>query len=260
MCITLRGRTAVEMSRDAESAVEHGADVIEVRIDMLWTREERTQKAEGNEGTQREDSDSEVSINFLEFEDVDFESDLNTIMQSTEIPLIFTCRSQGQGGFFPGDEEQRLTVLRHAISLNPEWIDLETSIHSEKRGQLMALINKGTKVIASIHSSDSIPSPSVIVQDVNDNRELGEVIKACYSTKNRTEGLKIFEAAWELKDSEIQTTLMGLGPGGDWSRIHAPLLNQFLVYSTTESGWHLAQQGRINATDLKAAWGLLGYA
>jgi len=53
---------------------------------------------------------------------------------------------------------------------------------------------------------------------------------------------------------------MGLGPGGDWSRIHAPLLGQFMVYSTTESGWHLAQEGRINASDLKTAWGLLEYA
>ena len=89
---------------------------------------------------------------------------------------------------------------------------------------------------------------------------MGDVIKACYNTKNRTDGVRIFEAAWELRDSEIKSTLMGLGPGGDWSRIHAPLLGQFMVYSTTESGWHLAQEGRINASDLKTAWGLLEYA
>jgi 3-dehydroquinate dehydratase type I len=248
------------MSRDAGLAAELGADVVEVRIDMLWTREERIPKVKGIEVTESEDSEFEVSINFLEFEDVDFESDLNTIMQSTETPLIFTCRPQDHGGFFPGDEKQRFSVLRHAISLNPAWIDLEASIHSEKRGQLMALVDNATKVIASMHHLDQIPSPSAIVQDVNDNGELGEVIKACYPTKNRTEGLRIFEAAWELRDSEFQTTLMGLGPGGDWSRIHAPLLNQFMVYSTTESGWHLAQQGRINAADLKTAWDLLGYA
>ena len=52
---------------------------------------------------------------------------------------------------------------------------------------------------------------------------------------------------------------MGLGSGGDWTRIHAPLLNQSLVYTTMENGWYLAQQGRINTSDLKTAWKLLEY-
>ena len=52
---------------------------------------------------------------------------------------------------------------------------------------------------------------------------------------------------------------MGIGVGGDWTRIHGPLLNQEIVYSTMENGSHLSSQGRINASDLLIAWEMLHY-
>ena len=260
VCITLRGETAEQVSRDALSAKDIGADLVEVRIDMLWLREERVPIEKGNDDNYGDRNEFSITQNFLDFEDVDIKTDLETISASIDVPVIFTCRSRDQGGFFPGDESQRTEVLKEAISLNPQWVDLEVSINPGIREEITSIIGKETKIIASIHSNEKTPPPSEIVQDVLDNQELGDIVKACYITKNRTDGLRIFEAAWELKDSEIDSTLMGLGPGGDWSRIHAPLLGQFMVYSTTESGWHLAQQGRINASDLKTAWGLLGYA
>ena len=52
---------------------------------------------------------------------------------------------------------------------------------------------------------------------------------------------------------------MGSGWGGDWTRIHAPLLGQAMVYTTMDKGLHLSRQGRINATDLQTAWQLLEY-
>jgi len=260
VCITLRGETAEQMCRDAQSAKDLDADLVEVRIDKLWLREERVPIENEKDGNSVDGNGFSVTQNFLGFEEVDIKTDLEAISASTDIPVIFTCRPTGHGGFFPGDESQRAGVLKEAISLNPQWVDLEVDIDPGIREEIKSTIGQQTKIIASIHSTEKTPTPSEIVQDVIDNQELGDVVKACYITKNRTDGLRIFEAAWELKDSDCDSTVMGLGPGGDWSRIHAPLLGQFMVYSTTESGWHLAQQGRINASDLKTAWGLLEYA
>ena len=259
VCITLRGETAEQISRDAQEAKELGADMVEVRIDKLWLREERI-PIDSNQENQIEGDGFQIIQNSLDFGEVDFKSDLAEISQSTDSPIIFTCRPESEGGFFPGDENQRAEVLMQAVSLNPQWVDVEIGTPKQIRDEIISSLGEGTKIIASIHSLEKTPTPSEIVQEVTDNQEMGDVIKACYNTKNRTDGLRIFEAAWELRDSEIKSTLMGLGPGGDWSRIHAPLLGQFMVYSTTESGWHLAQEGRINASDLKTAWGLLEYA
>ena len=258
VCVTLRGRTAEEMSNDASRAAEMGADLVEARLDLLWTTEERTRKPGDSEDGGSEDF--EVIVNQLELEEVDFREALGYISNATEIPLLLACRSHSQGGYYPGSEDERIEVLKAAISSKPSWIDLEADIPPQIRGNLLGLLDDGTKVIASFLSANGPPSTSEITQDVLDAKEMGTLVKACYATKNRTDALRIFEAALELKSSESNFTLMGLGPGGDWTRIHAPILGQYMVYATTESGWHLAQQGKINASDLRMAWEVLEYA
>ena len=86
-----------------------------------------------------------------------------------------------------------------------------------------------------------------------------DILKVCYNISGRKSGLKLFEAAWLLRESEQNIAIMGMGVGGDWTRIHGPLLNQELVYSTMETGSHLSSQGRINASDLLIAWEMLHY-
>ena len=249
------------MTRDAVVAKTSGADVVEARLDLLWTTEHRVEaKSSSDEGGNGDSARIEVEVRQLDLDAVDLNSALSTIVEAVDLPLVMTCRPERQGGYYPGSEEQRIEALRAAIKCGPRWIDLESDIGKSTRDDLMGLTGDDTGVIASVHSIDGTPPPSLITQDIEDNQDLGDIIKACYATTNRTEGLRIFEAAWELRESGINTALMGLGPGGDWARIHAPLLGQFMVYTTTESGWHLSQQGRINASDLQTAWSLLGYA
>jgi len=52
---------------------------------------------------------------------------------------------------------------------------------------------------------------------------------------------------------------MGLGNGGDWARIHAPVLNQSLVYATMLNEFRLNEKGLVNVNDLRDAWTLLDY-
>jgi len=261
VCIALRGRTGSQIASDAKEAENLGADVVEVRLDNLWTTEERLQESADSEGTDSSRSEKvEFLVKQLELGEVDFETEFGIISQCTELPMILTCRPQRQGGFYPGNEDQRLEVLRSAISIEPDWIDLEVDITGSVREDLVSQTGEKTKVIASNHTIEGTPTASEIIQDVEDCQEMGDLVKVCYTTANRTDGLRIFEAAWNLKDSGICIALMGLGPGGDWARIHAPMLDQYMVYSSTESGWHLAQQGRINASDLRVAWSILEYA
>jgi len=258
VCVTLRGRTVEEMCNDAPKAVELGADIVEVRLDFLWTSEEKTTSIEKTEEGEKESI--EVIVKQLELADIDVEDSIATISSSIEAPLLITCRPQSQGGHYPGSEEDRISVLEAAIASSPSWIDLEIDIEPSKREDLVKLAGNETRVIASLHSLEMPPSVSEISQDVMDAQDMGDLVKACYRTNDRKDALRIFESALKLKSSEARYSLMGLGPGGDWSRIHAPALGQELVFATTESGWHLAQQGKINASDLRIAWEVLEYS
>jgi len=252
VCVTLRGRTAVEIVADSSEAKSLGAELVEVRLDYLWSKG-------GSQSNGAEDDESENTHETLELEDVNLEESLSEIIENIELPIIFTCRPIDQGGIFPGNDDSRFEVLRSAIAANPRWIDLETNIPAEIRDGLVDSLGKETQVIASIHYTTEVPNSSQIVQEVEDSAPLGEIVKVCITTKNRNDGFGIFEAAWKMKDSGIKTSLMGLGPGGDWTRIHAPLLEQALVYTTTEYDPYLAQQGRINVSDLQMAWSMLEY-
>ena len=257
VCVTLRGRTVEEICNDAPKAVKLGADIVEVRLDLLWTFEEKNTFTEKTEDGEKESI--EFNVVQLELDAIDVEDSIKTISSSIEAPLLMTCRPQRQGGNYPGSEDDRISVLEAAIATKPSWIDLEIDIEPSKREDLVKLAGKSTRVIASLHSLESVPSVSEITQDVADAKEMGDMVKACYYTKDRKDALRIFESALQLKSSDVNYSLMGVGPGGDWSRIHAPALGQEIVFATTESGWHLAQQGRINASDLRIAWEVMEY-
>ena len=120
VCIALRGRTGSQIASDAKEAENLGADVVEVRLDNLWTTEERLQESADSEGTDSSRSEKvEFLVKQLELGEVDFETEFGIISQCTELPMILTCRPQRQGGFYPGNEDQRLEVLRSAISIEP---------------------------------------------------------------------------------------------------------------------------------------------
>jgi 3-dehydroquinate dehydratase len=53
--------------------------------------------------------------------------------------------------------------------------------------------------------------------------------------------------------------LMALGNGGDWARLHAPVLGQSMVYATLRSEHKLSNKGLVNVRDLKNAWTLMEY-
>tara|TARA_B100000674_G_scaffold25327_1_gene17760 strand:- start:288 stop:1085 length:798 start_codon:yes stop_codon:yes gene_type:complete len=259
VCVVLTGCTVDEMLKDASLATAAGADLVEVRLDMLWTKEVEPEESEDEEDT-RKSPKREVNYEVQPLDSVDLKSSLSSFKQGIELPVILTCRPERQGGYYPGDEASRIEVLRTAIESEVSWVDLEVDIVASDRKLLMEQASGKTKIIASHHSEEKPPPVAEIVAEIDDYSDHGDMVKICYPVSGSEGALRIFEAAWELKDSEIGISMMGIGSGGDWVRIHAPLLNQKMVYSTMQVGWHLAHSGRINVSDLTTAWKLLGYS
>lgn len=60
------------------------------------------------------------------------DNDLTPLFKATGKPRIATCRSRAQGGFFGGSEEERRAVLKRAIDLGAEFVDLEFESDDEE--------------------------------------------------------------------------------------------------------------------------------
>ena len=52
------------------------------------------------------------------------------------VPVVFTVRSVREGGFFAGNESERLGILQKAIDSGVTFVDIELSIATKERNKL----------------------------------------------------------------------------------------------------------------------------
>lgn len=248
------------MLADAARATAAGADVVEARLDMLYMQRVAVEAEQGRDDVKSKVKRTQTKL--VEREAIDFEIDevLSLLEAGIELPVILTCRPKRQGGYFPGNEQERCEILRKAIDSGVSWVDLEMDIDEGKRDELASLASGKTQVICSEHFDRPPDGNDEVVSRIREMSEFGDLVKLCYKTGGKRSGLSLFEAAWELKGEGLSYTVMGLGNAGDWTRIHAPILGIGMVYTTSESDPREASSGKINTTELITAWEMLDYS
>ena len=259
VCVSLEATTVKEVMDEAARANLSGADIIEIRFDRLYLIKPQATISESEEGERISYTPPAVEWATRDFDSINVETSIESFKEGIPLPVIFTVRPVRDGGFFIGTEEQRLEILATAIASGVSWVDLETSIEEKARaGLLEAAKAADCQVIASTHSQ-SMPSAADISELIRTQKDLGDIIKFCGKVSNHQDALQIVEASQDLADDEVQFSLMGLGNGGDWARIHAPVLSQTLVFATMLNEFRLNEKGLVNVNDLRDAWTLLEY-
>ena len=152
VCVSLQGCTVSDVLKDAASATAIGADLVEVRLDKLWTTKQEipAKEEENKDSKSNKMNDNDNNFVFLPkpLESLDLPSVLVSLKQGIVLPVILTCRPVNEGGYFPGNEEERIEVLRKAIESGVSWIDLELEIDEHNRNNLVKLAQKmGTKIV-----------------------------------------------------------------------------------------------------------------
>ena len=260
VCVSLEATTLKEVMDEAARASLAGADMIEIRFDRLYMIRPQATISEGEDGERISYTPPAVEWATREYESINVETSIESFKEGISLPVIFTVRPVREGGFFIGTEEQRIEILKMAISSGVSWVDLETSIEEKVRTELLAAAKAaGCQVIASTHNNQSMPSAADISELVHSHKDLGEIIKFCGKVTNHQDALQLIEASQGLADGDIRFSLMGLGNGGDWTRIHAPVLGQTLVFATMLNEFRLNEKGLVNVNDLRDAWALLEY-
>ncbi len=260
VCVSLEAITVEEMIDEATRANIAGADYVEVRFDRLYLKKPEPITATNSDGEEYTKMPPVQEWGVKDFSEIDIESSISTLKEGIPVPVVFTVRSVREDGFFAGNEKQRLEILKKAIESEVSFLDLELSIDDKERKKLLkSASDAGCKVIASIHNTKSTPSKDEIISLILDNKDKGDLIKFCSTTNSHKDALQILEAASSLSDEDSNHCLMGLGNGGDWVRLHAPILGQEIVYATMLNNFRLSDKGLINVRDLRDAWALMEY-
>ncbi len=169
--------------------------------------------------------------------------DLEKILAARTKPVIVTITSKNENGRFEGTEKERTALLRQAVDLGADYIDI-----SIKCPELSDLIKycKDTKSIVSYHNYDET---SGNLQEISQKIERAgaDIIKIATFAKKLSDNLKIFEL---IRRSSKDIIAICMGELGEISRILAPIYGSYLTFGSLEIGSESAP-GQIPAHILR---------
>src|SRR5262245_49488006 len=174
ICVTIgRGRHS-SLAEEGKAAAEAGVELVELRIDCL-----------------RRDPE------------------LKRILAERPTPCVFTIRRGADGGLWRGNEEKRQQLLREAIVLGVDYIDLEMDIASKIRR-----FGK-TKRIISYHNLKGTPEEIPDIAEQCDEMD-ADVVKLAALAQSVGDASRVLQLG---KTAAVPTIPIAMGDLGTFTRV-----------------------------------------
>jgi len=174
---------------------------------------------------------------------------------SASVPLVLTNRRRGEGGFFGGDDGERIRQLEEGIRrLGPEYVDLEwlTPKTLKKR-----ILGRGVKVILSFHDLDGTPDPQQLLELLEEMaRDRAEIYKIVTTARDPADSLKVLFFLREAKRRGFRVVAHAMRDHGRLSRLLSPFFGAPFVYASPWKGKEAAS-GQMTPEELREGWLLL---
>jgi 3-dehydroquinate dehydratase/shikimate dehydrogenase len=177
LCATVTAETTVELrARRDEASCADGADLVELRLDTVR------------------------------------DLDLEGALAGRTRPVLVTCRPAWEGGQFTGAEDERRAILRRALELGADWVDLEW------RGGFEALIaeRQGRNVVLSTHDFERTPDD--LEARYRAMRGTGAaVVKMAVRSRSAGDVVRLLRLGRAGRGERL--VLVGMGPAGVPTRL-----------------------------------------
>jgi len=169
--------------------------------------------------------------------------DLKAILEKRPKPVIVTHRPVREGGHYRGSEEDRLAVLRRAVELGAEYVDVEL----DSVGRVPP--GGSTRRIVSTHNFKEVPAdlPGLHAKLVKSGADIAKF--ACMAN-DIADNLRVFDV---LRDAKHPTIALCMGEPGLISRILGRKYGNLLTFASLAEGKESAP-GQISAADLRTLY------
>jgi len=211
--------------RNAVRAAREGADMIEIRIDLLDYP-----------------ADSLHSL----FKDLN---------KSVRIPIIATNRIHSEGGEFNGSEEERIEILLSVLEM-VDAIDIELRTRSEYRDLVVRRAKKaGKHVIISYHDFSKTPDITVMQNIISDCFDAGaDIAKLAATPHSYEDALSLLKLTLDCARAPAQVCVIGMGGYGVHTRVIAPIYGSALAYTSVGAA---TAPGQLGIKELREMLGML---
>ena len=178
---------------------------------------------------------------------------LAPLLENRREPFIVTNRRKEEGGKYKGDERKRLSVLREAIDLGSDYIDVELAT---ERSLLRRLIgNKGrTQVILSFHDFQRTPSVKELRRLCGQMTQLGaDVVKIVSFARAWEDNLTILSLIPYARERRQKIVAFCMGEKGKISRAFSPFLGAAWTYASLNRN-KASAPGQLTVVEIKEIW------
>lgn len=176
----------------ARFAFDHGADLVEFRIDLLRSARFEEIKAELSEFSER---------------------------------AVLTVRSRSEGGGFKGSETERVGLIRRLSALNPAFFDVE--LRTLEEDSALAATKLGRTTIASWHDLEGTLSGTRLLSIMKREEAFG-LPKIVTTARTATDALAVLS----LYDKGVRLIAFCMGKNGIFSRVMAIERGSPIIYAS----------------------------
>ena len=232
ICLPLVGETSTKILQEAEALAALQPDLLEWRIDA--------------------------------YDNVESREDCLTVLKEVravigEIPLIFTCRIDLEGGFKKISRKNRLELFTAVMeSGDVDIVDIELCNDEEFVRTIRELAKKSTvRLILSYHNFKETPSELFIYSKLVEAQTAGaDISKLAVMPADYGDVLTLLSATHKARNETVQGPIvsMSMGPEGAVSRLAGGLFGSDITFAI---GMEASAPGQIPIKELKTAMNLL---
>lgn len=156
-----------------------------------------------------------------------------------EIPLLFTFRTQYEGGCKDiSEEDYKELNLKMIQSGSIDLIDIEFFREEQYLKEMIDCAKKNhVRTVLSSHDFENTPTVEEIVRRLTDMQMAGgDLVKMAVMPRSDSDVLKLLLATWEMKKSHSDTPVitMSMGGMGTCSRICGELFGSAVTFAAYE--------------------------
>ncbi|XP_057736069.1 bifunctional 3-dehydroquinate dehydratase/shikimate dehydrogenase, chloroplastic-like isoform X2 [Arachis stenosperma] len=200
---------AVMMAKSVEEALivmwkakEAGADLVEVRLDLL--------------------------------KNFNPSHHLQLLINNRPLPTLITYRPIWEGGQYDGDESKRQSTLRLAIELGSDFVDVELKVAHEFYKSLGGKKHESVKIMVSSHNFENTPSIEELGNLAATIQSVGaDIVKIATTALDITDSARVLQV---LVHSQVPMIGIAMGEKGFMTRILSAKFGGFLTFASMEAG------------------------
>ncbi len=179
---------------------------------------------------------------------------LTSIREATKLPLIATNRIKEQGGYYEGDERQRVNSLLKACDNGFDYVDLELTTRNLS-STIAEIRFRGVKTILSYH--DFLKTPPILNLKEILSQELAykpDICKIVGTSRTLDDNFTYLTLLQQLQGGRLVS--FGMGEMGRLSRILSPLFGGEFTFASMSEGRESAP-GQVPIEELIKIYRLL---